>query len=297
MLWALAAGRCSFPACNELCVALRDDGTSAAATGDVAHIVSHSRGGPRADPSVSASDADSYANWILLCASHHRLVDARPATYDADTLRRFKQAHEAWVRTTLQTAIDAPSPAHASAPQQLMLFRVGPRDRPLWEAPPTIGRVSPPLGRWDDPALQYSVRYATNSLLSALTERFAFLRSVGVDPKHLLPMAWGVANVSGRFARLEDPVVQALLGHLRSRLAGGATVELSRTADTRLSQEASRILYDTGAWDGVDAPSRWTSGARVYALFDSAHVEAGTLHFLAPEDPYVGMARRELSRM
>jgi hypothetical protein len=69
--------------------------------GFVAHIVAHSDSGPRGDPSYTAEQRNEYSNLILLCGSHHVLVDRDPETFDADSLRAMKRAHEDRVRRAL----------------------------------------------------------------------------------------------------------------------------------------------------------------------------------------------------
>ncbi|WP_243842152.1 HNH endonuclease [Microbacterium hydrocarbonoxydans] len=62
--------------------------------GDEAHIRAQSTGGPRYDPNYE--DVDGYDNLMLMCPSHHRLIDAdNGAGFSVDTLLDMKSAHEA----------------------------------------------------------------------------------------------------------------------------------------------------------------------------------------------------------
>jgi hypothetical protein len=65
--------RCAFPNCR---VPLGEDGIA-----EIAHIRSTSPAGPRYDPSLSQESADSPANLIALCPTHHRMIDASPNRY------------------------------------------------------------------------------------------------------------------------------------------------------------------------------------------------------------------------
>jgi hypothetical protein len=50
-------------------------------------------------------DRNRYGNLILLCPTHHTLVDRQDSTYTADALRALKRDHEEWVRTELVTSM------------------------------------------------------------------------------------------------------------------------------------------------------------------------------------------------
>lgn len=72
-----------------------------AIVGDEAHIRSRKPGGPRHDPGYPSDIVDSYANLILLCKAHHKLVDDNCDVFPADLLDGIKRAHEARVRRSL----------------------------------------------------------------------------------------------------------------------------------------------------------------------------------------------------
>jgi hypothetical protein len=74
--------------------------------GRISHIVSDSDVGPRADPSMPRDARRRYPNLILLCPTHHELVDGQDSTYTAEELRRWKREHESWVqaRVTAEAA-------------------------------------------------------------------------------------------------------------------------------------------------------------------------------------------------
>ena len=105
-LWALAAGRCSFPGCRcELVSSSDSTSIGASLIGEQAHIVAYSDDptAPRSDPSYPREARNEYENLILLCPNHHRIVDTDDVKYDADRLREIKRQHEAWVKESLQS--------------------------------------------------------------------------------------------------------------------------------------------------------------------------------------------------
>lgn len=68
--------------------------------GEIAHIVAESPEGPRGTDPISG-DRNGYENLILLCNSHHQLVDAQPHAYTVERLLAMRDAHEDWVRDRL----------------------------------------------------------------------------------------------------------------------------------------------------------------------------------------------------
>jgi nucleoside phosphorylase len=68
------------------------------------HIHAASPGGPRYDPKQSDAERNEAENLIILCPTHHSLVDQDSSTYTADALRTMKMQHEDRVRAILDTA-------------------------------------------------------------------------------------------------------------------------------------------------------------------------------------------------
>jgi hypothetical protein len=101
LLYGLAAARCSFPGCK-IDLTLENKPNEKKQIGKIAHIVAHSKGGPRADESYPSEKLDTYCNWILLCGTHHDTIDAAERQYSVDSLHKMKKEHEAWVREKLQ---------------------------------------------------------------------------------------------------------------------------------------------------------------------------------------------------
>lgn len=93
-LWGLAAGRCSY--CRKWLL------EEEVHIGEMAHIIAESDDGPRGDE-VFHGDRNGYGNLILLCPTHHRMVDKNPKKYKVDILREWKASHEEWVEARLNT--------------------------------------------------------------------------------------------------------------------------------------------------------------------------------------------------
>lgn len=90
-----AAGyRCCFPGCG---IPLPPDGI-----GQLAFIVSPNSKGPRSDPNLSDEDKYFPKNFLLLCPTHHRVIDSKPDLYDAEQLRAWREASISRKSATLE---------------------------------------------------------------------------------------------------------------------------------------------------------------------------------------------------
>ncbi|SOJ56961.1 hypothetical protein MSIMFB_04439 [Mycobacterium simulans] len=99
LLWGRAHNTCSFATCWQALTADEVDARTgeefAVVVGQEAHIRSGSPGGPRYDPDYPSADIDNYQNLMLLCPTHHSLIDAHGGdAYDVDTLAKMKRRHE-----------------------------------------------------------------------------------------------------------------------------------------------------------------------------------------------------------
>lgn len=93
--------------CRQPLVHHLGDGGSAIVIGEEAHIVARSEDGPRGNSPLSAEQRDDYSNLMLLCPTHHSLIDKAPQDYPVGSLLAMKSAHESWVRESLGAVLDA----------------------------------------------------------------------------------------------------------------------------------------------------------------------------------------------
>lgn len=103
LLWSRAAGICSFPGCNEKLSVEGAAGVAPYTLGEMAHIKGNRLGSNRYDQSQSAVERDSYENLILLCPTHHTLIDKaeNEVEYSADILHDMKRIHENFIANRL----------------------------------------------------------------------------------------------------------------------------------------------------------------------------------------------------
>lgn len=89
-LFALYGNQCAFPGCATPVADL----TSDTLTGDVCHIKGRGVKGPRHDPHLTEEELHAFENLMLLCPTHHRVVDNDPAGYPVERLLAMKKEHE-----------------------------------------------------------------------------------------------------------------------------------------------------------------------------------------------------------
>lgn len=103
LLWGRARAMCSYCRCELILEATDADRVSL--IGEMAHIVGHSNQGPRPDGAFPSEQRNKYENLILLCPSHHAMVDKQDSTYTVEGLRKIKDDHERWVSDQTRSAV------------------------------------------------------------------------------------------------------------------------------------------------------------------------------------------------
>lgn len=103
-LWGKAAGRCQYEGCNE--PLYRDRKTQYEFNSAyIAHIVADKPDGPRGHPTLSALLKQDLSNLMLLCDSHHRLVDKIDVEgHPVTRLQEMKKTHEERIETLTSIA-------------------------------------------------------------------------------------------------------------------------------------------------------------------------------------------------
>jgi hypothetical protein len=105
-LWAKAGNRCSYRLKDDLCTqSLVPDGTGKdVVVGQECHIVGDKQSSARYV--VDFPNRDSYENAILLCPTHHRIVDDDEHMYTVEVLHQMKSVHEAAVASASKSAAE-----------------------------------------------------------------------------------------------------------------------------------------------------------------------------------------------
>lgn len=101
LLWGRAGARCSFGDCRRKLTEDPTAATDALPLGEHAHIVAESLDGPRGRSVLDDAARAGYTNRILLCPTHHTLIDKAPNDYPVESLHIIKREHELWVEQQL----------------------------------------------------------------------------------------------------------------------------------------------------------------------------------------------------
>jgi hypothetical protein len=151
LLWGRAGNRCAYPGCLQaLTIDLgTEDSKLLSAVGVVmgeeAHIRSSSKGGPRYDGGYSMDKVDTYENLILLCPTHHTLIDKNNGSgFSVLCLEEMKRAHEGWV--TERLGVDGESERELSE-RMLALLLIWEQKMHLGEWQALTSQLNQPIPR------------------------------------------------------------------------------------------------------------------------------------------------------
>lgn len=103
ILWSAAGGRCAFPGCWQRLSIHEAQGAAPYTIGEMAHICGDKPEANRHDSSQTDAQRDDYQNLILLCPTHHTLIDRKEneAVYTVKILHDMKERHESRVMMLL----------------------------------------------------------------------------------------------------------------------------------------------------------------------------------------------------
>lgn len=92
ILFAKSGNICAFPGCDLPIIAEVGDENKPLA--EIAHMIAYEDNGPRSDPNLSVKDRNKASNLILLCPTHHTLIDKFEHQFNIYVLREMKMQHE-----------------------------------------------------------------------------------------------------------------------------------------------------------------------------------------------------------
>ncbi|MDB5804864.1 MAG: hypothetical protein JWN73_2186 [Betaproteobacteria bacterium] len=87
-LFAKSGNQCAFPKCNHQLV------VDNSVVGVICHIKAASANGPRYDKDQAPAERHEFANLIILCPIHHKVIDDDPESFTVERLTRMKVSHE-----------------------------------------------------------------------------------------------------------------------------------------------------------------------------------------------------------
>ena len=102
-----SGNRCAFPDCNKkLTIDGTDEGDLDSIVGELAHIEGDKPNSARYNSSSEDNERNSPCNIIVLCNTHHKVIDDQPEKYTVEVLKDMKLRHEKWIdkQTTKELA-------------------------------------------------------------------------------------------------------------------------------------------------------------------------------------------------
>jgi hypothetical protein len=87
-LFNMSGHYCAYPSCVTPIFAR--EGAEVALLGQIAHIEGLSDEGPRSNPGLTLAERNSYSNLVVLCPTHHVLVDSLDSLFDVATVQGWK---------------------------------------------------------------------------------------------------------------------------------------------------------------------------------------------------------------
>jgi hypothetical protein len=121
LLWVRAGGTRTI--CKSQLAEAAKDGDRDVVLGEEAHIVSEKQNGPRFRL-MPPDEVDTYANLLLLCSLHHKIVDEQVTYYTEQRLHDLKREHEQWVKDKISPGTPAIKIRDPEAGKPVMLQRV-----------------------------------------------------------------------------------------------------------------------------------------------------------------------------
>lgn len=123
LLWGQSGNRCAI--CKKELVVESTVSDDESIVGEECHIVSSQPTGPRHRSDFPAANIDSYGNLILLCRTHHRVIDDQVVEYSESNLNEIKKKHELWVKDSLEQGTIKPIRLRSIKGQKIeFLFRI-----------------------------------------------------------------------------------------------------------------------------------------------------------------------------
>ncbi len=165
LLWGRAASRCSFPDCKVKLTQDKETATESFPLGQQAHIVAKRSGQPRGKSILSSEQRDSYFNLILLCPTHHVVIDNDEEGYPVEKLHMMKAEHEFWVESSLSQANDLKKVAQDVVYSNLVDAAVEDCRLAEWEA--WTSWALAPIPSWDIDAPERLFKFAQKIISAA----------------------------------------------------------------------------------------------------------------------------------
>jgi tetratricopeptide (TPR) repeat protein len=92
ILFAESGNKCAYPDCPVPVISRAEIGSEITVTGEICHISPASSLGPRGKSELSRKGINDPSNLIVLCPTHHAIVDSQLSTYTEEVLKSWKSS-------------------------------------------------------------------------------------------------------------------------------------------------------------------------------------------------------------
>ncbi|MEQ9452511.1 MAG: hypothetical protein RJQ07_13090 [Pseudomonadales bacterium] len=127
VLFALSGNRCAYPDCIQPVISKSTEHSDDLVVAQISHIYAISIDGPRGKKGLSEKELNSPSNLLLLCPTHHVIIDGQHETYPAQTLLDWKNTHESRVAAGFDrslSALDSDVISHPYFPRELVDHKI-----------------------------------------------------------------------------------------------------------------------------------------------------------------------------
>ncbi|MEV7186428.1 hypothetical protein [Kitasatospora sp. NPDC093102] len=240
-LMTLARGGCYAPDCNVATIRMING--VPVLNLEIAHIRALEEGGKRFDPEWSEEERNSFANLILLCTAHHKVVDgASSDKYPADVLLAWKVAREADgldALAGLGALTEGKLTAMIATAQGELLDRVSPALEEFSKTAPELASLLKVLtAELADPRVHgfgisedgIEMLYRSSRILANLEDTASMLAGAAHTLANLEDSANTLADAADALVNLEG------LAAILKKAAGEARSAANALVDARVSQ-------------------------------------------------------------
>lgn len=105
ILFGMSYNECAHADCTNRIIKDETPYSEALVVGQIAHIYAASDNGPRGKPDLTDKEKNHSDNLLLLCPTHHRVVDGQHETFPAVMLLKWKSAHQRKLQESLGATI------------------------------------------------------------------------------------------------------------------------------------------------------------------------------------------------
>lgn len=106
ILFGFCDNQCAYPGCTQAIIQRNTEQSNTLVVGQIAHIYAVKDNGPRGKPDLTTAQRNAPENLILLCPTHHRIVDGQHETYPVEMLIAWKEKQEARMRGLVAKEFD-----------------------------------------------------------------------------------------------------------------------------------------------------------------------------------------------